>query len=292
MVRVALELEITIPPGEEDASTEVRSLLLAAAVDSEERPEDLPAPTETDGEQWQFVQECIEDCILWDCDYAMGDEFLDQPPEASQELHLLAGVHEDYFTAIPRDPDVAGLVAVRQTLARLLDRPVPDDRGLYPTLQDLYHDLFIGPCTREEIEASAKQPWIEVFALGAPEWDCDHATWVAEFRERVPTVPFTLQAAAESGQAPESAAWPEHLRVEQLGADWVIRNDEENFWCDAVNNGWSPDGAHRPILTFTSRREAEAAYRQASKMWGERVTRHRAAIARLDQLERDAEAAG
>ena len=41
----------------------------------------------------------------------------------------------------------AGLTAARQTLARLLGLPVPDDDGLYPAIDDLYHHLTIGPCS-------------------------------------------------------------------------------------------------------------------------------------------------
>src|SRR5947199_152248 len=84
---------------------------------------------EDDIEEWRIVLECIADQVLWDRDYEMGGEFLDEPPEESEEMHSQAGVHPEYFTAIPRDPDEAGMIAVRQTLAGLLGRPVPDDDG-------------------------------------------------------------------------------------------------------------------------------------------------------------------
>jgi hypothetical protein len=48
-------------------------------------------------------------------------------------------IDPEYYSAIPREPDEAGLIPVRQTLARLLGRPVPSDTGLYAALVDQYH---------------------------------------------------------------------------------------------------------------------------------------------------------
>jgi hypothetical protein len=122
-VRQTLEEEVVFHAQEGRGSTTVRELLLAAAVDASEQPEDLPEVADEDLEAWEWVVEVIEDRILWDADYEMGDEFLDSPPEDASEMLAQMAIDPEYFTAIPREPDEAGLRAVRQTLARLLGRP-------------------------------------------------------------------------------------------------------------------------------------------------------------------------
>lgn len=119
-LRSALEGELleAIPSG--SAAREIRQLLLNALADSAEIPEELPALTESDPEQWDLVLEAAEARLLWDADYEMGDEFLDQPPEQAGSLLALTRIDPECYTAIPREPNHAGLVAARQTLAGLL----------------------------------------------------------------------------------------------------------------------------------------------------------------------------
>jgi hypothetical protein len=280
-VRQALEEEIASVSEEGATSTKVRSLLLAAA-DSEDTFEDIPEPSEEDAEEWGWVLDSVEDRIFWDADYEMGDEFLDRPPDEARELLARMGIDSEYYLADPREPDEAGLVAVRQTLARLLGRPVPDDDGLYPALDDLYHCLVVGPCTRQEIDACANHPWLREVRLCDPEWDCGYQAWVAAFKDAVPASPFTLPTGGLV--APGGGGnLPGEVRVVQRGGAWVVRDGRGDFWCDALGNGWadSPDEDGTPALAFPSREEAEAAYRKADRMYTERATRHQAAVARL-----------
>ncbi len=279
VIRQALEEEIAFSHDEGTDSTEVRGLLLATAAESDEQPDDLPSLADEDGEEWDLVLEAIEDRILWDRDYEMGDEFLDQPPEAGQELHLLAGVDPDYFTAIPREPDEAEMIAVRQALARLLGRPVPDDTGHYPALMDLYHDLVIGPCTPAEIAAWEDHDWIEVHLYSEPAWECNFTTWLADFSAGVPSVPFDMTATACSEV---DSAGQREVRVERFGDAWVIRDERGAFWSDAASNCWTdiPDDED-DALRFSSQAEARAAYLRADRMYAERAARRKAALARL-----------
>jgi hypothetical protein len=56
----------------------------------------------------------------------MGDQFLDlQPDEARAKLREF-GIDSDYYLDTPPEPDEKGLIAARQTLARLLGHSVPD----------------------------------------------------------------------------------------------------------------------------------------------------------------------
>jgi hypothetical protein len=276
-LRLLLQLELDETPSEDSPSTAIRSLILAAIADGDEPPEELPEPTAGNWEVWEDVLEVIEGRIFWDADYEMGDAFLDRPPEEAHELLALMTIDPEYYTAIPREPDRAGLIAVRQTLARLLGRPVPNEDGGYSALEDLYHDLTVGPCSEEDIKAYKDQAWIDVSSSTEPRWECDLATWVAEFREAVPTTPFNLNPPRTARVVGD---WPNDVRVEQHGNSWVLQDDRGDFWCDVVLNCWTGD-PEEGILTFPSRGEAEAAYRQANQMYAERAARRKAALLRL-----------
>ena len=280
ILQATLESEIDI---EEDlGSTMIRSLFLAAAADLYEPGETLPELTATDKEAWREVREVIEAQILWDADYAMGDAFLDRPPDEAHELLSHMTIDPEYFTDIPREPDRAGLIAVRQTLARLLDRPVPDDDGHYSALEDLYHGLTVGRCSQEEANAHADHPWIEVISMAEPDWDCDLTTWITEFRDALPITPFTLKTSGQPAAPGAAEGWPENVRFELHGKEWVLRDDYGHFWCDALTNCWAEAGDElMPLLTFPSREEAESAYRQANEMYAEREARRAAALKRL-----------
>jgi hypothetical protein len=128
IVRMALDTEL-FEATEGDSPTTMRQLLRAAAAESEDEEIELPTVTEADRDEWEWVLESIEGRIFWDADYEMADEFLDLPPQQAHELHSEMAIDSEYYTAIPREPDRAGLIAARQTLARLLGRPVPDDEG-------------------------------------------------------------------------------------------------------------------------------------------------------------------
>jgi hypothetical protein len=280
-IRNTLEEELAFSHDETDASTEIRSLLLAVTADAEEQPEDLPDLMEADPEPWEWLLEAVEERIFWDADYEMGDAFLDRPPEEGHELLEQMRIDEDYYTAIPREPSAAGMITVRQRLARLTGRPAPDDDGLYPALEDNFHNLIVGPCSQEEIDAWADHPWIAEIGMSEPVWDCDYATWVAKFRDAMPTDPFKLPTGRETA-LPVSGELPDDVRAEQHGDAWVIRNVRGEFWCDALTNCWDQQPEREiPALTFASQQEAEAAYREADRMYGERASRHQAAMASL-----------
>jgi hypothetical protein len=149
---------------------------------------------------------------------------------------------------------------------------------------DYYHDLTIGPCSPEESDAWEDHPWIEVIGMTEPGWDCDYATWAAEFQAALPATPFTLASStdAEAALPQAGSEWSAQLRVEQSEDGWVIRNECGDYWCDALTNGWTREPDEDPsMLTFSSRAEAIAAYLQAERMYGERAARHELALSRL-----------
>jgi hypothetical protein len=117
MIRVELETELDAAGmRSEDEPTEIRRLLRAVCEQTEEREEPLPDETASDAEEWEWLVEEFEGRIFWDTDFAMGDEFLDLPPDEARKKLLLLGIDPDYYLAVPDEPGQAGLIAARQTL--------------------------------------------------------------------------------------------------------------------------------------------------------------------------------
>jgi hypothetical protein len=280
MIRDALQLELDTArmEGEDEKPTEVRRMLLAVCHEPVEREEPLPDVTSDDSEEWEWLVEEFEGRIFWDTDFAMGDQFLDLPHDEARTQLRRSGIDPDFYLAVPDEPDRAGLIAARQTLARLLGLPVPDDHGSYPALADQYHDLVVGPCSPEEIAAWEDNPWVEVVSFSEPGWDCAYPTWAATFSKALPTAPFELSPAP--GAADE--ATPDGISVERHGEGWVVRDEKGWYWCGLVENCWTsePDEG-MPALTFPTEAEARSAYAQASQMYEDREKRHEEALAKL-----------
>src|SRR5262249_41816905 len=280
MIRVELETELDTAGMEgQEEPTEIRRLLRAVGEESEEREEPLPDESATDAEEWEWLLEEFEGRIFWDTDFAMGDEFLDLPPDEARQKLQFYGIDPDYYLAVPDEPGEAGLIAARQTLARLLGLPVPDDDGLYPALDDLYHSLTVGPCSPDEIAAWEDNPWVQVIGMAEPGWDCDYPTWAASFSRALPLTPFQLAPA----KAEAVHELPSRVRVERLGDAWVVRDEDGSDWCGLVENGWTrnPDEEDMPALTFPTEAEARSAIAQADQMYEEREKRHGEALAKL-----------
>ncbi len=51
-----------------------------------------------------MLLDCLEDRVLWDNDWEM-EEQLDADPDTSRRLKQELGIEEDYFVAIPPDPN-------------------------------------------------------------------------------------------------------------------------------------------------------------------------------------------
>jgi hypothetical protein len=284
LIRAELETELDLAQleGHQREATPIRRLLRAVSEEVEGWEEPLPDETATDPEEWGELLEEFEDRIFWDADFAMGDEFLDLPPEEARARLQLYRIDPDYFLAIPPEPGESGLIAARQTLARLLGLPVPDDEGFYPALDDLYHDLCVGPVAPEQLAAWEEHPWVQRISLAEPGWDCDYLTWQTGFSGAVPPVPFQFHPT----NTPIGPDWPDGLRVERWGEAWVVRDDQGFYWCGLIDNSWTEDpDDDLPALAFPTEAEARAAFLQADRMYSERAARHRQALTRLGWLK-------
>ena len=90
--------------------------LILAACRQQKMDEDLPDPDEADFHQWEYPLDFLEQCILWDADWALL-EHLDADPQNSQRVKRRLGIDDDYFIAVPPEPNDA-------EAARLLDELV------------------------------------------------------------------------------------------------------------------------------------------------------------------------
>src|ERR1700756_1591307 len=114
-------MELDIAGSTDKGFTQIRPLLRAACEGREDREEPLPDVQNTDSDAWKWLMEEVQEGIFWDYDFAIGEKFLDLPPEEAQEKQQAFGLEPDYYLAVPDEPDEAGLITARQTLARLLD---------------------------------------------------------------------------------------------------------------------------------------------------------------------------
>ncbi len=83
--------------------------------------EELPLEASGDIKQWELVIDYLADSILWDRDFEISGDFLDEDPEISRERRQLLGIEDDYFTQIAPDPrpsEVAGLVSATREIVR------------------------------------------------------------------------------------------------------------------------------------------------------------------------------
>lgn len=277
--RDMLQCEVEI---NEKRRTGLRECLLAAFVGAEVYPEKLPKATSKKWSDWDGLCECLIGRLFWDYDFAMGDQFLDLPPDEARTKLREFGIEPDYYLDTPDEPGEKGLIAARQTLARLLDLPVPDDDGLYPSLSDLFHDLLVGPVPPDEAAAWNDHPWLRVVRSSDPSWDCDLATWRTEFASVIPSTPFgvTPASAEDGGQLPDG------VRVERAGDGWVVRMADGAYWYGLVENGWTdtPDEEY-PAMMFPTEADAVAAFLQAERMYDERSERNEVALDRLHELD-------
>jgi hypothetical protein len=88
----------------------------------------IPKLSSVDAGAWDSCIQGLEDRILWDADYDIGDNFMDGPPEVDEAMKQMFGVSDDYFTAIPPDPRPEEVPRLREELMALcrgICRPRP-----------------------------------------------------------------------------------------------------------------------------------------------------------------------
>lgn len=78
--------------------------LAIAACEQHQVVEELPAADNTDIEFWHVLILGLEGCVLWDNDWEEVDR-LDAEPDTSRRMKDALGLPDDYYIAVPVDPD-------------------------------------------------------------------------------------------------------------------------------------------------------------------------------------------
>jgi hypothetical protein len=120
-----IEFEIT-----ERLGHQLRGLVRLACRQMESH-DDLPAQRSTDFERWEDAVQSLMDCVLWDTDWAAELVPLDMKPNEARLMKELAGIDDDYYTAVAPEPSPAELQRIRDSLQQLAgafesDQGTPD----------------------------------------------------------------------------------------------------------------------------------------------------------------------
>ncbi len=130
-MEVDIETEISMAedcPGED--RTVIRRAVLAAYEQAGGNSPDMlmddeePLRVECDiFSEWKMAIELLEESILWDSDYDL-DIFDDMPPQKGGRLKNTFGILNDYFSAVPDDPNRADALKLLKTTQKLCDRVI------------------------------------------------------------------------------------------------------------------------------------------------------------------------
>lgn len=117
---VAMELSGELAAGDTAGTPSWRQMVAGAC--RENSISDEPIDVEDDdADEWDILLECLEDCVLWDEDWAM-EEHLDVDPDAADRVKRFLGIEPDYFVAIqpdPSDAEAETLIAALRSLTRV-----------------------------------------------------------------------------------------------------------------------------------------------------------------------------
>lgn len=101
--------------------------LLREAVGETDKPqvpagpdEQLPNADNSDMEEWGIMIETIQSFVLWDADWLDEDLHLDVDPETSRLRKERFDIADNYYTAIPPDPNESEVELARTQLRALI----------------------------------------------------------------------------------------------------------------------------------------------------------------------------
>jgi hypothetical protein len=115
-----IEIDLQGEPDRAEYAFFWRRLILRASEEMDSQPDErLPDEHCDDVSEWELLIDCLTDRIFWDADYEMGDTFLDAAPDVSRDKMYSMRIADDYFVALPPDPNEAELQDIRQTLRKL-----------------------------------------------------------------------------------------------------------------------------------------------------------------------------
>lgn len=89
----------------------------------EDDTEGLPMPGSEDWGEWSILTETLYDRILWDADFDDADRFLDASPDQAGFVRYILTIDDEYYRAIPPDPQDSDLPQIRATIRESLSVP-------------------------------------------------------------------------------------------------------------------------------------------------------------------------
>jgi hypothetical protein len=102
-----------------EGGTKTRRLILAARRQLNPDAESLPQASCDDLDKWHLLTEGIIDYVLWDRDWEEKFVKLDHLPEKARMMRKVASIDEDYYSAVPPDPNPQQLASIKENLTRL-----------------------------------------------------------------------------------------------------------------------------------------------------------------------------
>ena len=114
--RILVEMEIDQAP-EWRESPSWRELVLAVC--RERGIEDLLDHECEDLDEWEVLVSCLADGVLWDEDWRDSESLMDADPRASRAVKELMGIDEEYYIAVPPDPNDKEMEGIWATLQGL-----------------------------------------------------------------------------------------------------------------------------------------------------------------------------
>lgn len=112
-LEVLFELETEYERGDDACS--IRRLIRVASFHL-----DTPCVRCDDLSEWEFEVDCLQDQVLWDVDWEMADDILDDPPELSDRIHAELTIDRDYFITLPPDPRDCEIPKLWKSFERLI----------------------------------------------------------------------------------------------------------------------------------------------------------------------------
>jgi hypothetical protein len=106
------------PPWVPESELPTWRQLVLDACRQQKMQEGLPAPDDADLRQWEYPLDFLEQCILWDTDWALSGH-LDADPKKSSRAKKQLGIDDDYFVAVPPDPSDAQAARLLAELVEL-----------------------------------------------------------------------------------------------------------------------------------------------------------------------------
>jgi hypothetical protein len=102
----------------------LRRAVRAAAEQLDLLDEDAPGLKSDDAFAWETLVDAVTGAIFWDNDWEVDLVEPDDAPDVAERIRDMAGITDDYYSAVPPDPAPAQLAAVRGRLKALCAAPL------------------------------------------------------------------------------------------------------------------------------------------------------------------------